>query len=208
MNIKNFLHTSVCLLAPLGLASAPVGAYDDANPDDRLAQAISGAPYIALAETGPREFDTLKDGELRKSTNQAFWHQKQTFKILKVYRNKLTGMPVKVGNSVVVPRHANVCLEFDITVQRKGNDLIIKSKSNPRADRTEPIEPPEKVFLLLRRAENPRMLSHFGLYVSPVKFDETVEKQILKKTTTQAKLGPATKKKKKSVPFTDGCNDS
>lgn len=193
--------TSIFLLA-IQLFFSTITANAD-ELDSRVVEAIDGAAYIALAEAGVKEFDNLKEGEIRKSTNQDFWLRKQAFKILKIYRDRMHRQSLQVGKTIRLNAKANICLGFPITVQRKGNELILTPERKGGRPNSEPIGPAsEKVFLTLCGDEyNPKAIHHYGLWVSPIKYARAVEAEVIKKTSKKKAVPPATKKRVFS-----GCN--
>ncbi|MBX9571983.1 MAG: hypothetical protein K2X77_24030 [Candidatus Obscuribacterales bacterium] len=188
------------ILTSIGLLMATLQAVQ-AKPvaETPLGEAIEKAPIILLAEGGPKEYDNLKQGQIVKTHSIAFDCRKQAFKILKIYRNK-TAWDLQPGKSVEINNKSNGCLDFEITIERKGNKLTVKQKEE-RGIKPYSIDiknDHEKVVLFLQPAYNPKFLEHYGWFVSPEQYNGDLEKQI-----ADAKYsGP-----KHGVHLTSGCDE-
>ena len=155
-----------------------------------IEDALEKAPIILLAESGQKEFDNLREGEIRKSHEIEFDCRKQAFKILKVYRNK-TNSALKIGQSIELNNKSNGCIDFDITIQRKGTKLEITHADGKTAPYTIDItNKKEKVILFLQEFDpQKKLLEHYGWFVSPDPFTAGRETQIIKASYTGAKKG-------------------
>lgn len=191
---------ALCVTALLFVGSLQIPEIALAKPVQATSreEALGNAPIILLAESGAREFDDLKEGEIIQYHTIKFEGRKQSFKILKVYRNK-TDNDLKVGSSIQLYNKSNGCLDFLITIERKGNKLEIKSidghnQVNHQVDIT---NSKEKVVLFLQpNYSDPKILEHYGWFVSPEPFTAGLESQISK----AAYAGP-----KRGVHMTSAC---
>ena len=183
------------LLASIALES--VNAKPVANTP--LGDAIAKAPVILLAETGPKEFDNLKPGEIRKSNEISFECRKQSFRVLKIYRNN-TGKVLQVGNSILINDKSNGCIDFEITIQRKGNKLEINRLDEKNSPYTiEIINHRDKVVLFLEPDQpNAKSLEHYGWFVSPHEYNNNLESQIMHAINQSVRRG---------VHLTSGCDE-
>lgn len=165
-----------------------------------LEEAITKAPIIVLAEAGMQQYDDLKEGAEVKTDTMAFECRKQSFKILKVYRNK-SNFKLAPNSAIEVNAKSNSCIVSDITLKKQKDKLIVKYNG------TEAASPPfsvainpghEKKILFLANGEiNPKTPEHYGWFVSPQKYNEELEKKLASSETDPGK---------KTVHMNDGCD--
>lgn len=175
---------ALLLLLPHHTHAKPVAATE-------LEDALSKAPIILLAESGPKEYDDLKAGDIRKAHSIQFECRKQAFKILKVYRNK-TNMDLKIGTSLQINNKSNGCIDFEITIERKGAKLDVKGANGQTqiGYQLDITNNKEKVVLLLQQEySNPKLLEHYGWFVSPEPYKSGIESQITNASYSGPKHG-------------------
>ncbi len=146
-----------------------------------LDEALRLAPAAVLVEAGKQQYDDLKEGEEVKTESLAFDSRKQTFKILKVYRNK-TALKLKEGMEIEVNRKSNGCINYSISVKKLNGKLEITNiteKQRSHFDSVEVKNTHEKEILFLAPNEaDPKLFEHYGWFVSPQKYSDELNAKL------------------------------
>ena len=184
MKQKNMIHSSLLtgFLVLLGTSSSVLSKPVQSST---VEDAVSKAPIILLVETGKREFDDLKEGEKIKVKQVQFECRKQSYKVLKVYRND-SRMKVAVDSTIEVNDKSNGCMDFEMTLEKKQGKLVLRH-TDPKQSAVNPwisdvAGPPVKEILFLTPYEwsgspNP-VFSHWGWFVSPHDYSAELEKKL------------------------------
>ena len=144
-----------------------------------LDEAIKKAPVIVLVEEGKREYDDLKEGHEIKTSSSAFGRRKQSFKILKVYRNN-SEIKLEPSSLIDVNEKNNSCIDGPITVQKKQGKLKITYGRVPGDYTIDLSYSHDREVLFLTAAESdPKRLAHYGWFVSPQKYTEQLDSKLI-----------------------------
>ena len=145
----------VCWL-PLSVLAKPV-------QDTSIETAIEKAAVICAGEVVGYQFDDLKSGETKQTSDRFFLASK--YKITEIFRDKTAR--VKVGETLSIPEKSNTCLVWEETV-RKDGDTLVFTRTDDRGGEKKMVEEQVTVELgkkfILFLGED---LQHYGWFISP-----------------------------------------
>lgn len=135
--------------------------------------AVAEAPVVCAAEVIGFQFDDLKTGETKMTSDRFFIGIR--YRINEIFRG--ASEKIKKGSELTIATKSNTCLVFEEEVRREGNDLIFARKENSTGGGEKIIEerwsaPLGRKFILFLKED----LTHFGWLASPKPDDEAIRK--------------------------------
>lgn len=143
-----------------------------------LNEAIANAPIILVVEAGEMQFDDMKEGESKTMQSDEFYCRKQKFKILRVLKNEKK-QKLDLNSTISINYKSNNCIVDTISVRKKGKQLFVARPDKKDSEFSVSVyDQHEKEILFLIPSEYRKgELEHYGWFVSPQSWKESVEKE-------------------------------